>query len=176
MKRLYYLTDSVDTAERVSDRLHQDGISDWNFHVLGKDKAQLVRHHLHGTTPIQELDIVRSGERGVLMGIGIGILVTTYIAFFTSLGASLNWLALSGLVFLFACFGAWLGGLVGISTENYKIRRFHKDIDAGRYLLLVDVSADQRQNVESVMATFSGITKAGEDSTLVNPFSDSIAH
>jgi hypothetical protein len=174
MKRLYYLTDNIDTAERVSDRLHKEGITDWNFHVLGQDKAQIVRHHLHSTTPIHELDIIRSGERGVLIGFAIGILVTCYFALYTQVGASLHWLWLMAAIVLFSCFGAWVGGMVGMSTENYKIQRFHRDIRDGRLLLLVDVKADQKAGVESVIASFPGVAKAGEDSTFINPFSGTI--
>lgn len=170
MKRLYYLTDSIDAAERLSDRLHEEGITDWNFHVLGKDKANIVRHHLHATTPIQELDIIRSGERGMLAGFTVGILLTCYVAVFTSFGASLNWMGQAAGILLFACFGAWVGGLAGVSSENYKIRRFHNDIENGSYLLLIDVSRDQKARVESIVSKFSVIRKEGEDTTVIHPF------
>jgi len=170
MKRLYYLTDSIDAAERLSDRLHQEGITDWNFHVLGKDKANIVRHHLHSTTPIQELDIIRSGERGVLIGFTVGILLTCYVALFTSFGSGLSWVGQVAGVLLFSCFGAWVGGLAGVSNENYKIRRFHKDIESGNYLLLVDVSRDQKARVEAIVSKFPVIRKEGEDTTIVYPF------
>ncbi len=170
MKRLYYLTDSIDAAEQLSDRLHDEGITDWNFHVLGKDKANIVRHHLHNTTPIQELDIIRSGERGVLLGFTIGIVMICYIAMFTALGSQLNWLSLVAGVVLFSMFGAWVGGMVGVSNENYKIRRFHRDIENGNYLLLVDVNRDQLARVESIVGRFSQVRKAGEDTTVIHPF------
>ncbi|MEO0369108.1 MAG: hypothetical protein AAF197_10040 [Pseudomonadota bacterium] len=176
MKRLYYLTDSVDVAESASDQLHQKGITDWNFHVLGQDKAQMTKHHLHSTTPLQELDIIRSGERGVLIGLTIGVLLTGYIALFTSFGANMNWIWQAAAVVLFALFGAWVGGLVGVSNENYKVRRFHKDIENGSYLLLVDVMPEQRSEVEQVMSQIHGIRKGGEDTTFVNPFGRPLTH
>lgn len=170
MKRLYYLSNNIDVVERLSDQLHQKGISDWNFHVMGKDKANMIRHHVHTTTPLHELDIVRSGERGVLGGFLVGLLVTCYIALFTSFGASMGIIAQAASVILFALFGAWLGGLIGVSTENYKIRRFHKAIDAGNYLIMVDVNHDQRRAVEDVIDKFHDIQRAGEDSTFISPF------
>jgi len=90
MKRLYYLTESIDAAEKLSERLHSEGITDWNFHVLGKDKANIVRHHLHSTTPLQELDIVRSGERGILMSLAVGIFFV--VVLFTVFGEGFHWL------------------------------------------------------------------------------------
>lgn len=176
MKRLYYLTNNINIAEQVSDRLHQEGITDWNFHVLGKDKANVISHHLHSATPLQELDIIRSGERGVMLGFLIGVLVMAAIALLTPLGAQMNLLAQVGTVVLFSFFGAWVGGLVGVSTENYKIRRFHHNIESGEFLLMIDVTRDQQASVRQIIRDFDQIREAGEDSTFINPFSTPVTH
>jgi hypothetical protein len=176
MKRLYYLTDNVDVAKRMSDRLHHEGITDWNFHVLGRNKAQIVRHHLHSTTPLQELDIVRSGGRGVLIGFVTGILLTGYVALFTSFGEQLNWMGQLASIVLFSMFGAWVGGLAGMSSENYKIRRFHRDIVKGNLLLLVDVVPSQVAAVENIVMQFPEVRKGGEDTTFINPFAKPLVH
>ena len=170
MKRLYYLSNNIDVVERLSDELHERGITDWNFHVMGKDKANMVRHHLHTTTPLHELDIVRSGERGVLAGFVVGLLITCYVALFTSFGESMGLIVQIGSVVLFSLFGAWVGGLVGVSNENYKIRRFHSAIDAGNFLIMVDVDRFQRREVENVIDMFHEIQRAGEDSIMISPF------
>lgn len=174
MKRLYYLTKNSDVAEKVSDRLHEQGITDWNFHVLSKDKADITRHHLHSTTPLQELDIVRSGERGVLAGFAVGIIVTGCMALFTSLGEHTGLQAQAATILLFSLFGAWMGGLVGVSTEHYKIRRFHEQIEAGFLLLMVDVKPSQRLQVQDVIRKFPYVRPAGEDTTVINPFAQPI--
>lgn len=176
MKRLYYLTKNINVAEQVSYRLHEEGITDWNFHVLGKDKANLVRHHLHSTTPLQELDIIRSGERGVLAGFGAGVAVTAFLALFTPVGASMTLLMQIAVIILLSLFGAWLGGLIGVSSENYKIRRFHSKIEAGFFLLMIDVLPEQKRQLREVVDEFSDIHEAGEDSTIITPFDTPIAH
>jgi hypothetical protein len=171
MKRLYYLTKNITIAERVSDRLHEEGITDWHFHVLAKDKANVVRHHLHSATPLQELDIIRSGERGILGGFLVGILAAGCMALFIATGEPMSLWLQAAVVLLFSCFGAWVGGLVGVSSENYKIRRFHDDIEAGALLIMVDVSLDQRRAGRDVIDEYDQIREAGEDSTLITPFS-----
>ncbi len=175
MKRLYYLTRNINVAEKVSDRLHEEGVTDWNFHVLGKDKANVVRHHLHSATPLQELDIVRSGERGVLAGFLVGVVATAVFALFTPAGEYMSMLVQISAIVLFSFFGAWLGGLVGVSTENYKIRRFHDDIEAGAFLLMVDVTHDQKRAVRDVIDEFDQIREAGEDTTFIHPFASPVA-
>jgi hypothetical protein len=171
MKRLYYLTHNINAAEKVSDRLHEEGITDWHFHVLGKDKANVIRHHLHSATPLHELDIIRSGERGVMAGFCIGIGAIFTISFFASSTEHINMLAQLAIVALFSFFGAWVGGLVGVSTENHKIRRFHNEIEAGAFLLMIDVTANQKRAVRDLMDEFKQIREAGEDTTLITPFS-----
>ena len=47
--------------------------------------------------------------------------------------------------------GGWLGGFVGIQTENYKLRRFHDQIESGAFLILVDVEAGQEAKVREIM-------------------------
>lgn len=174
MRRLYYLTKNINVAEKVSDRLHEEGVTDWNFHVLSKDKANVIRHHLHSATPLQELDIIRSGERGVMVGFLVGIIVTAIMALFTSVGEFMNLVSQIATVVLFSFFGAWLGGLIGVSSENYKIRRFHNDIENGAFLIMVDVSRDQKRAVREVIGEFDQIFEAGEDTTLINPFASAV--
>jgi len=165
---------NINIAQRVSDRLHEEGITDWNFHVLGKDKADVIRHHLHSTTPLQELDIIRSGERGVLAGFTFGVVATAAIAMFTSIGEHMGLIAQLATIVLFSLFGAWLGGLVGVSSENYKIRRFHDDIEAGYFLLMIDVQPYQESEVREVVVEFDQIRQSGEDTTFDNPFARAV--
>ena len=47
------------------------------------------------------------------------------------------------IVALVMLFGAWEGGLTGIATENKKLERFHHDIEAGKYLILIYARKEQ---------------------------------
>jgi len=171
MKRLYYLTDNIAAAEQLSERLSYEGITNWNFHVLGKDKANIVKHHLHGTTPLQELDIIRSGERGAIVGFVAGVLFIAATPMADNFVQDVHGLWSVAGVGFFALFGAWVGGLIGVSTENYKIAKFHNHIEAGQYLLLIDVDAKRKPHIESIVdEQFVSIWKAGEDTTFIHPF------
>ena len=48
-------------------------------------------------------------------------------------------------------FGAWEGGLTGIAIENKKLRKFHHDIEAGKYLILIYVRKEQGAAVRALM-------------------------
>lgn len=171
MKRLYYLTRNIDALERISERLHEAGITDWNFHVLSKDKAGLTTHHIHSTTPLHERDIIRGGERGALIGAAAGLiaaiaLMATDVVPTTTMG----YLGMATLVIVFTLHGAWSGGLFGIQKQNYKIRQFHRELDEGQYLLMIDVKPAHEATVRSLLARHDA-TPVGDDTTTTVPWS-----
>ena len=170
MKRLYYLTHDIDVAESVSKLLHANGISDWDFHVLSKDEAGVKKHHLHAATPIHELDILRSGERGLFFGIILAVIAIVLFDQFTSWFDMFGLLGVFGIGIITVGFSTWIGGFVGMQTENYKIKRFHDVIANGGYLLMIDVKPKQKASIEILLMNQHGVSKAGEDITLVTPF------
>jgi len=170
VRRLYYVAEDLETTQQISDVLHQAGISDWNFHVLAKDEDGLYRHHIHSATPIHQLDFVHTGERWAMVGASICLIVGLAVHLSESLPWSTSFLE----VFLFTAvgglFGAWQGGMVGLTRENYKIEPFHKDIEAGRYLVMVDVKPHNKAEVREIMSMqFPRVRFSGRDSTLINP-------
>ncbi|MEH6825681.1 MAG: hypothetical protein V7629_17440 [Motiliproteus sp.] len=170
MKRLYYLTDDLESTGRISSELHQSGINDWHFHVLSKDESGLYRRHIHSATGFQSLDIIHRCEQGALLGGVTGLVLTSMlwlvdpVVFPMSITISLIILCISIL------FGIWVGGMVGLSHENYKIKRFHDDLELGRYLLMVDVRGHQKDVVVEIMNQHPEAKAAGEGSTITNPF------
>jgi hypothetical protein len=107
MRRLYYLTENKNSAENLSERLHEEGITDWSFHVLCKDKAQIVKYHLKSTTPVHGLDIIRSGERGTLVGLVVGAIAIAGFMAPTSFAQNLHWGWIVGGASFVTLFGAW---------------------------------------------------------------------
>ncbi|MEX0605527.1 MAG: hypothetical protein WD623_08220 [Marinobacter sp.] len=169
MKRLFYLVDSIDSVQDISDDLHEKGITNWRFHIISKDEAGLYTHHLHGASVLDRTDLVRFVERGALIGAVFGLAFVLPMAMFSDLAwPTLAWVAM----FVFAIVaGAWLGGFGGISSENYRIRRFHKDIDTGRYLVMVDTPKAHVAEMKALMTkNHPEAELQGESSSFNNPF------
>ncbi len=40
------------------------------------------------------------------------------------------------------CFGAWMGGIFGISLRNHHLRPFWREVEKGQYLVMVDADDD----------------------------------
>lgn len=169
MKRLYYLTGNLDSTEGISNDIHAAGITDWHFHVISKDEAGLYRRHIHGATLFQKNEAIRYGERGALAGLALAVLLTMILMVDDSSGlGGLGYLAVFGFITLF---GAWVGGLLGLSTENRAIARFHDELEAGHDLILVDVRREQEEAIRRVMAEQHPEARLVEvGSTLVIPF------
>ncbi|MEN8261028.1 MAG: hypothetical protein ABFS02_10655 [Pseudomonadota bacterium] len=172
MKRMYYLTPNLDSTEQISKDLHEEGITDWNFHVHSKDEAGLYKRHIHSANYIHKLDIVRYGERGAVLGFLISLGAVAYVMtaqpFGPDGGGALAYVAICGFLTLF---GAWVGGLAGLTHENQKIAMFHDEVERGKYLLLIDVRTDEEEKVKTLMMRKhpeAELKRIG--STFINPF------
>lgn len=171
MKRLYYLTHEIDAVDSISKTLHEAGITDWNFHVLSKDKAGLTTHRIHSTTPLHERDIIHSSEQGAVIGVIAGLCLALILVATDVLPASpMGYLGFAALVFVFLMHGIWAGGFVGIQRENYKIRQFHDELEEGQYLLMIDVAPKDEETITKLMSLCHDATPMGNDSTLITPF------
>lgn len=170
MKRLFYLTDSMALASQVSRQLqHTPGIANWRFHALAKDEAGLYSHQLQGASPLQRCDILRGTERGGLLGLMIGAAFVLLASRVIDFSGSWGVFAMVALIVSATLFGAWEGGMLGLSRENYKIRRFHNALEAGAILLMVDVRKVDEGRIRNLLSHIP-IRPMGEGSSVVNPF------
>ena len=102
-----------------------------------------------------------------LIGLLIALVLETQVIF----EHSLPLLALLSIAGFFALFGAWSGGLAGVTRENYKIRRFHSDLEKGKYLIMVDVLKNQEQLIRQQLSQYHPeALLAAEGTSLIHPF------
>ena len=153
MKCLYYLASTLSSTHDVSDDLHEVGVKDFYLHVISKDESGLKKQHIHSSNYLETLDIVRDGFIGGALGFIVGLIGIGLLMYFEPFGDKVQvptfvYVVLVGVATLF---GAWEGGLTGIASENKKLSRFHDDIAAGKYLILVYVRKQQEQLVLDMM-------------------------
>lgn len=171
MKCYYYLSPDLASTENISDDLQQSGVSDWFMHIISKDEAGLSRKQLHSSNYLETLDLIRDGLIGAFCGFITGLGVAALLTVFNPFGAELAPLAYVAVVFLLTCFGAWQGGLIGISLENKKLQRFHDEIDKGKYLILVYAHRSKEESVRQMMSRqHPEATLVGCDKQFFNPF------
>jgi hypothetical protein len=173
MKCYYYLSPTLAETESVSDDLHRSGVNDWFIHIISKNEAGLNRHHLHSSNYLETMDFIREGLLGAAAGFLLSLVAVGLISVFDPFGPELPLIAYLGVMALLTFFGAWQGGLIGISSENRKLQHFHNDIEAGKYLILVYAHRDEEEKVHAMMTRLHPEAQfVGVDPQFYNPFSE----
>ena len=165
MRTLYYLTDKVETAEAMASTLADMNIDHNGYYVVSHDHDGVRRHKLHDASVMEATDLVHSGERGALIGGLVGLLFAVLIAIAQPLGLSMSLGAFFFVSAIIGCFGAWVGGMVGLSHEHYKLEPFHQAIAEGKYLMVINLrEAATAARIKDVMhRQVPGARLAAED-------------
>lgn len=172
MKCIYYLSPSLKTTQEISDDLHSTGVDDWFLHIISKDEGGLSNQRLHSSNYLETQDVLREAIIGGAVGFFIGALLSLMTLGLEPFGPDLPLVAYAGILFVLASFGVWVGGLAGLARENKKLARFHVDIEAGKYLVLIYAKQHQEENIKIMMLARHGEARlVAEDSHFMNPFS-----
>lgn len=173
MKCLYYLTPTLDSTKKISDNLHSAGMHNWFIHVISKDEAGLNKKQVHSSNYLETLDLVRNGLIGAITGFVLGSAIAAMTYFFNWFGPDVHVAAYFGIIIVLTGIGAWEGGLIGIASENRKIRQFHQELENGNYLILIYTRKNQEQAVKATMSNKHPETSfAAIDKHFYNPFTN----
>jgi hypothetical protein len=173
MKCIYFLSPTIATTDQVSADLHNVGVKDFYLHVICRDHAGLKRHQIHSSNYFETLDVVRDGFVGATLGFVIGLMGVGLLLYTKPFGDHVvPTFVYALLVGAATLFGAWEGGLVGVDSEHKKLEKFHDDLVAGKYLILVYVRKHREQVVLTMMREkHPDAELVAIDSHFVNPFS-----
>lgn len=172
MKCLYYLTPTLDSTHQVSDDLHAVGVRDFFVHVISRDEAGLKKQHIHSSNYLETLDVVRDGVIGGVAGFIVGLVGVALLRYFDPFGVEVPNFVYYIIVGVATLFGTWEGGLIGIGQENRKLAKFHDDIQAGKFLILIYALKEQEEKVRQMMRERHPESElAAVDRHFVNPFS-----
>jgi hypothetical protein len=155
MQRFYYLTRSLSSVLGISRDLQEAGIGENRIHVLGRNPGVLEQARIHTTTLWEETDILHRGFLGAMYGMLLGLFAGFLLVGADPWNMGLGSGALIAVTAFGAAFGAWLGGIWGISTRNHHIEPFIQGVEKdGNYLVMIDADdARQVRCVEQVMQT-----------------------
>lgn len=171
MKCFYYLAPNLESTHRISEDLHSVGLLDWFLHVISKDEAGLKREHIHSSNYLETTDIIRDGIIGANLGFIGAVIAAGLFMIFEPFGPGTPKVVYFFVIVVFTLFGAWVGGLTGIDNENKKLRRFHDDIEAGKYLILIYARKDQESKIRDMMRERHPEARlAAVDRSFLNPF------
>ena len=169
IQQLYLLPD-LSASERLVGIIESSGVPCNRIHIAHKDHAEAQKRHLNDLNFLQEFDTIHSGERGFIVGVILALLAGL------SVYELLDGHPVASVVTLFSClivlgFSTWLGGLIGASSDNYRLQPFHDHIEQGGSVMLVDVDTRSDAELRSlVSSSFPEAKTVGSSNSVDNPF------
>ncbi|MFB8828224.1 magnesium transporter [Azotobacter sp. CWF10] len=162
MNRHYYVSDDLDDLERVEQELEAKGIDAEQIHVLSEQDAELERHErLHGVPSMMKTDVVRSGTRGVFIGLLLAALVLIVAYFSDWTNTVFGWVPFIFLAIVLFGFSIWEGGFLGFQKGNRYFRPLQDKLHQGKHVFFVDVEPAQEPLLEQVIRRHPKLEVAG---------------
>ena len=172
MNCMYYLAPSLISTRQISEDLRDVGVEDWLLHVISKDEAGLNKEKIHSSNWLETTDLLRNRFIGANLGFIAGVIAAGCLMIFEPFGPNLPGMVLLFPIVVATLFGAWVGGLTGMDSENRKLRRFHDDIQAGKYLVLIYARKGMGDRIKQMMGERHPEARhVATDRHFVNPFS-----
>jgi hypothetical protein len=159
-ERLLFLLPNVKEAQSSMRHLLLARIDDRHIHVLAKDSIDL--EDLPGASVGQRSDYFHAMALGIVVGGTTGI-IGGLAAYYLTPGINVDLSGIGLMALLGSVFGIWISGMIGTDVPNSAFRKFAKDIEKGRILMMVDVPKARAEEIRQMMhkrhpkATDSGI-------------------
>jgi hypothetical protein len=151
MKRSYYLAPTLEAAKQLQTSLQKSAMSVEQIHVLCNDDSQLAAMGLNALPLTQRKDIFSDIEYGGLLGILIGVLVAISMIPLPAGTIDLTPVVFSGIVFTIGFVGAVLGGLIGLTRENYHISEFREQLSGEQCVVMIDTQDSEALQLSELL-------------------------
>ncbi|GAA5188401.1 NAD/FAD-utilizing enzyme [Ferrimonas gelatinilytica] len=161
MVRHYYLSDSLWELEWIERQLEGQGFSPAQIHVLSQQPGLAARFRLLPLSEFWLYDLPHYLTRGLALGLVLagGVLLgVAYSGWHEAVG---SWLPFTMLALMVLGFCTWEGGLIGLQSPHHHFGQFHRAIDSGQHLLLVDVEDRQESTLNGIMRSHPMIRPRG---------------
>lgn len=151
MKRLYFLSPSLESTTAIVKELQTLGVQDKDIHVVGKNHTALVKNHIHQASVLQTSDVLPALERGAAIGVTSGLLAGLVAISFPPAGLVLGGGAVLGLGLFGAGFGAWVSSMIGVSVPNKTVEQYEQAIEKGQFLLIIDIAKEDELRITDLI-------------------------
>lgn len=160
-RRLYFLLPDLDSARRTTDDLLLARIEDRHIRVLARRGTDLGG--LHEAGYLMKTDLLHGAGVGLGLGALGGLVVGAMLLLYPIEGTQPHPVSLLIAVLLGAALGAWIASMVGASVPNLRLRQFHREIEAGKLLAMVDVPNGRVEEIrQMVLGRHPEATPAGQ--------------
>jgi hypothetical protein len=148
-RRIYLICPDLRSAQQTMNDLLLARIDEGHIHVLAKRGASM--EGLHEASVLQKTDLVHGAGLGLLVGGTAGVLLGVFIVLLPPGGVTLQLVTILLTALVGAFFGTWVSSMVGAAVPNTKLLAFAKDIEEGRYLMMIDVPPRRVDEIQSFL-------------------------
>lgn len=146
MRRIYFIAPDIAITKRVVDDLILAKNDEKHIHVIAKRNTPL--EDLPEATLLQKSDFIPAVEQGLAIGGSTGMLAGLVAIMLPPASTVIAGGILLATTVVGAGVGAWVSGMVGMSIGNRRTKEFEDAIEAGKFLILVDVPAKRLEEIE----------------------------
>lgn len=148
MKRIYFLIPNIEIAKNIVNELLLERIDERHIHILAKRGTDMG--NLPEASYLQKTDFVPALEQGVAVG-GFTGLMSGLVAMAYPGGPMLAGGTILATTIAGVFFGALMSSMVGSSVGNRQIKQYWKAVDAGQFLMMIDLPKQRISEIEQVV-------------------------
>ena len=148
-RRLYVICPDLQAAQQTMNDLLLARIDEGHIHVLATRGASM--EGLHEANVLQKSDLVHGAELGGVIGGAAGVILGVILVLMPPTGFQLQLVTILIAALGGALFGTWASSLVAASVPNTKLLAFAKDIEEGKYLMMVDVPFRRVEEIQLLL-------------------------
>jgi hypothetical protein len=164
-RRLYFLLPDVKTAKAVFNKLLLARIEQQHVFFLAREGMSLS--DLPEATMLQKSDEIRGLAQGLVVGGATGAIAGVVAMTFPPSGLAMGLGVILAMSLIGAIVGVWASGMIASSVPNTRLRKFSRDIEQGKILLMVDVPKDQIEEIsDMIREQYPDADARGRDPTI----------
>jgi len=148
-RRLYVICPDLSAAQQTMNDLLLARIDEGHIHVLAKRDAPM--EGLNEANVLQKTDLVHGAELGLVIGGIAGVILGVVLILMPPADFQLQLVTILITALGGALFGAWASSMAGAGIPNTRLVAFAKDIEEGRYLMMVDVPFHRVEEIQALV-------------------------
>ncbi|MBO9493933.1 hypothetical protein J7438_07515 [Thalassotalea sp. G20_0] len=171
MKKHLFLLPGLKTARELSEQLESAGIDHNRIHIAHQDHSCDTNYNLNHLNLLKKNDTIHSGA----IEFKVGVILAATVGFLTY--NLWEGHPAGGIGTVFAClialgFPAWLGGMIGGSSDNGRLQPCHDHIQQGGAVVMVNIKTRiEWERMNETVSNYAPARAAGVACGLENPFS-----
>ena len=164
-RRLYFLLPDVKSAKAVFKKLLLARIDDHHIYFMAKEGLSLS--DLPEATMLQKSDEIHGLGLGFVVGGATGALAGVIAMLFPPSGLAMGLGVILAMSLIGAVVGIWASGMIASDVPNTRLKKFAKDIERGKILMMVDVPKDQVKEIDQMIKeNYPDANSRGRDPTI----------